>query len=68
MGVHNMHIYRYLKLILYSFLLSTIVENLFAQGRKGFRQWAKALWFYSLAIEAWQLSVYNTLSVLSLFF
>lgn len=45
-----------------------IVENLFAQGRKGFRQWAKALWFYSLAIETWQLSVYNTLSVLSLFF
>ena len=48
--------------------LLTYVEYLFAQGRKGFRQWAKALWFYSLAIEAWQLSVYNTLSVLSLFF
>ena len=32
-----------------------IVESLFAQGRKGIRLRSKALWHYSLAIEAWQL-------------
>ena len=45
-----------------------IVESLFAQGRKGIRLRSKALWHYSLAIEAWQLSLYNTLPVLGLLF